>query len=255
MTSGQRDPVLRLAHARRHIESVSEQLEAFFVDDPWTVAVHQEAQENVVVLVGSAEVPARVALTVGDAINSMRSGLDNLVWQLALVSTSSPFERISWPVAKPDGPAVQPNDSRLRGLSAQACALILEMQPSQDERWLPLAHLERLWNDDKHRQLQLLTGYVGSPTGMVIHPVQGSPGLYAARYAETVHVGATKAGDVLLRLPVELEVDLNWDLTVGFSGGPVDGAPVMNVLTHLHQLLTKEVLPRFADLLPGLCGT
>lgn len=252
MTQGQRDPVLRLEHARRHLLRLDGLLRDFFKRDPWTVEVTEESGEHVVVLVGARQVPAEVGLTVGDAVNAMRSSLDNLVWQLGLTVAEEPWKRLSWPASQGGEPAVPDNDTRLRGLPDAARELVREMQASVDERWTPLAQLDRLWNDDKHRRLHLLTGYVGSPTGMVVHPPADSPGLFAARYGQTARVGLSEPGDVLLRVPLGYEVSLDWDLTVAFGAGPLAGQPVAEALDALHTFVEDEVLPRFRIFLPHM---
>lgn len=157
------------------------------------------------VLTGAARVPPEISLTVGDALNALRSALDNLVWQLGLTESAQPHERLAWPVAREGGPGVADNDQRLRGLPDGAARLVRAMQAAEDGKWTPLVHLDRLWNDDKHRRLHLLTGYVTSPAGLVVHPPADSPGLFAARYAQTARVGLSEPGDLLLRIPLGYE--------------------------------------------------
>lgn len=123
----------------------------------------------------------RLGAVLGDFVHNVRSGLDQIVWQLVKANGGNP-DRTQWPVSvtenqwrndvthrDPDwGPAPT------AGLSDDALELVRQFQPFQARRRLrlkdPLLLLQRLSNVDKHRTLHIAICYAELDPNVTITP-------------------------------------------------------------------------------------
>src|SRR5262249_50802169 len=116
--------------------------------------------------------PIDIGLTLSDAFYALRSGLDQLAWQLALITNPTPSRDVCFPIygeLKPDTP--KKFKKATADMPAGAIALIEELQPYKrgtDFRADPLWQLGELCNTDKHRipiGRAVDTGLYIEPTG------------------------------------------------------------------------------------------
>jgi hypothetical protein len=103
-----------------------------------------------------AQVPDRIGLILGDAIQNLRSALDHTVWQLVLLGGGKPDKRNQFPIFSKAPTTPREIDSwerSVRGISGSDLALIEGVQPHRrpDPSTQPLAVLSDLSNTDKHR--------------------------------------------------------------------------------------------------------
>ena len=160
---------LKLDRASEHMDTVSRQTEAFIKRKPapfdfWTKETSGAGKSRKYVLraIIREEPPRELGLAIGDAVQNMRHALDHLVYEL------------SSPSARRDGKTQFPvYDDRCRfevlgaplikGISGDERTLIERLQPYQATyaaRDHPLAILNRLANQDKHRVLLPLVAAV-----------------------------------------------------------------------------------------------
>ena len=147
---------------------------------------------------------------------------------------------------------VQPADRRLKDVPAGAAEIIRGKAPDVSQEWSLLGTLDRLWNDDKHRNLTILASYVAFPTGMVIHPVGTYAGSVAAATSRTNRTGMAQQGDTLLRLPDVVDGDLEWRMGIVLGNPVARGEPALELLENMRALLAHEVLPSFQTFLPKM---
>jgi hypothetical protein len=117
----------------------------------------------------STPITGRLAVLVGDSVNSLRSCLDYLVGELAELDSGSRKARTQFPVeASPE--AFQGKKRRfLNGVSNEHAAHIESLQPYNGIEWT--AKLSSLSNWDKHNKLVLVVhDYIVSGSAM-----QGKP--------------------------------------------------------------------------------
>lgn len=111
------------------------------------------------------EPPARLGLTLGDAVVNCRAALDYLAWNLAtqgnVVQVTQP-DRIAFPICHDKKKFSGEAKTRLPGVAAMHLSMVERYQPfrwpENQRRAHPIALLNRLVRQDEHRGLQLLSG-------------------------------------------------------------------------------------------------
>ena len=91
---------LKLERARQHIKELGVTIKSYTDRQPYHLAVEkEEGTEHQVVRIRFAQpevkIPRRLGLIVGDAIYNLRSVLDHLTWQLAVLGAPAPVNRPS----------------------------------------------------------------------------------------------------------------------------------------------------------------
>lgn len=146
---------MKINRAHKHLKEL-DALYVAYCTDPYTITHHDNpaAQRYVIrcELKGLAE---DIPLALGDAVYALRSGLDQLAWQLALLQTPKPSRDTMFPIFGEDTPR---NQELLRkrswDLPCEAISIIKELQPYRRGaayRSDPLWQLNELSNIDKHR--------------------------------------------------------------------------------------------------------
>jgi hypothetical protein len=99
----------------------------------------------------------QAALRAGDFIANLRSALDHLAWQLALLGGAMPTIEICFPICEVNNSASRRFFNKCTlGIPTAAVAVIESFQPyhlGSDYRSTHLWRLNKLWNIDKHRHL------------------------------------------------------------------------------------------------------
>lgn len=112
-----------------------------------------------------------IALSLGDFVYNLRSGLDQLAWQLCLSGGGDPGRETMFPIHdKDDQKSEETFRKRVKGMPPDAIDIIKELQPYQrgsDYRQHPLWQLNELGNIDKHR----LPAARSSDTSFYIEPL------------------------------------------------------------------------------------
>lgn len=105
--------------------------------------------------------------SIGEIAHNLRSALDNLTWQLALVNCTAPSPRTEFPIFLDVSTFEKEGRSRLRDLSPGAATMIEQLQPYQPGRHGaadPLWDLRAINNADKHRLIQVVAASAGAVT-------------------------------------------------------------------------------------------
>ena len=148
----------RLKHADNQINALEHAYRGFLpklkdhriVVKPNAISGAQEAKIRF-----SWSVPDSWGLMVGEIMHHLRSILDNAVWQLVLANNGVPNQSTEYPIAKDTEWFTTRAPKKLRGVSAEAYALIEKLQPysrpdipySQHPLWL----IHELDIIDKHQ--------------------------------------------------------------------------------------------------------
>lgn len=237
----------KLAHAIEHINTLRAEIEEAGAPDPTSIPLrraYEAADEAVVYRIERViEVSEHWPLIVGDAVHDLRSALDHLMWQLAIVHLG----RV--PTAR-EAPNIQFPEVRrlkdftghryLRYINTSDINRIRAFQPYKrlDKGQLhPLPKLVRLSNVDKHRKIHLLVivpqdaSFTNRPDGFrdcVPAPRLAPNGSYVHAYHVVPH-RSPRVNDTILRIfvqPTGPNPDVDWDVRLhGFVGigrlGPV----------------------------------
>jgi hypothetical protein len=164
LTADQRVALIRLKieRAEKHILDLKSAIDAFMKTGPYEIRTKKDPQSRkLIYYIGKVEpVPAQVAIVVGDALQTLRSALDHLAFQLFLVngSNGNPAD-IYFPIAVDDNSKLKGLDklkaiiqTKIEGrLSQGAINRIIDCQPYSGGTGADLVVLHKLNNIDKHR--------------------------------------------------------------------------------------------------------
>jgi hypothetical protein len=162
---------LKLDRAEQHLETLNGETDAFFQRDPYFVSYERkpDGSEHVFRVHIREAPPLAFGLLIGDSLQNMRSALDHLVWQLAILSGSNPpYRQTAFPVCEtPESFRSKGTRDKVRSLAAEHRARIQGMQPFQvggaaKDHWL--WHLNELSRIDRHRVLHPIGGIQGEST-------------------------------------------------------------------------------------------
>jgi hypothetical protein len=148
---------LKLDRAEQTIEEVYEAIVAYIDEENYTVVGQFYADTSEYVLRGKVTKPTgEIGVIAGDVVHNLRSALDHLAWQLALLNTATPNDRTQFPIAISPGEFGSKMGQKMIGdLSSEHRARIESFQPyhGTNKAWTPLAlrDLRVLSNTDKHR--------------------------------------------------------------------------------------------------------
>jgi hypothetical protein len=146
-----------------------------------------------------------IGILAGEIVHNLRSALDHLAWQLALLTTATPYDRTAFPIALTPGEFGSKQGQKMIGdIAPKHRALIESFQPynGTQQAWTPLAlrDLRILSNTDKHRVIN-------------------------ATIARSVTKRQLMVGEKLVIVrDVTAYRDVEW-----FKGGPIDGAEIASM--------------------------
>jgi hypothetical protein len=144
---------MKLGRAKEHLDALNLEV-AKFLQNPYTVTQQDDIEKSEHVLrIEQNVTPDKVGVLVGEFAYSLRSGLDQLAWQLALLSVDDPTKNTCFPIF-----TTNPVDDRFRkvvwDIPCRAVEIIKSLQPyhARDAfKVHPLWQLNALCNLDKHR--------------------------------------------------------------------------------------------------------
>jgi hypothetical protein len=239
------DPLNKMQRAYEHLKELDRQVRAYKATCPYSVAKKLNADKTSYIYriePGSLPDP-RIATILGDAIHNMRSSLDHLAWQLALLNTATPYHRTEFPIYKDRTSGnVKAVRRKLQDVPTKAADLIERLQPYNSgdrHKAHPLWILHALWNIDKHSLLLPI-----SHMGWV--PVFYGPG------------GSCEVlddGTIIITVPVEVdaELDIEPQITTDIAfplDSPGGGMEVRELLWSIYKALDNLVFPALSRFFP-----
>ena len=156
-SDGLRSIRAKIERADHHITELEQQFTAFCETDSYGTSFQQDAQtgEKVFRVKIRSEIPHDFSCIIGDAVHNLRSALDHLIWQLAVVSKANPGRQHEFPIRKTRSEYKAKLSRVVQGFPPGAVKLIREAKPYKrrsrrdNHLWL-IHHLDIL---DKHRHL------------------------------------------------------------------------------------------------------
>jgi hypothetical protein len=149
-------PLAKVERAKHHLQEVGAVLAAFFDTKPYVFAWRQDPRTRRVTyyLTSVTDVPPEIAVLAGEVIQSLRSALDQLAYQLVLVGTGKPgpFTHVYFPIFDSVEKYRGGKHGQTKGMDPRAIKAIDALQPyrgGNDQLW----QLHRLNIIDKHRLL------------------------------------------------------------------------------------------------------
>lgn len=156
-------PYLKVQRAKEHLDALDREARLFSKSDPYRISAQDDLERGqYIITVRLDEPPVRLALIAGDFIGCLRSSLDYLAWQLAFLTTTSPSEKVCFPVCEQDSTGTQGYIKvATKGICDRAVAIMKSLQPyncGSAYKTSYLWMLNKLWNIDKHRHIALHSG-------------------------------------------------------------------------------------------------
>jgi hypothetical protein len=258
----------KIERGERHTATLHRELDRLFErKKPPTVALGKKFNEEEsylsVTVARVDEIPVRFGVIAGDALHNFRSALDQLIYELAFVDgggvESKRLEKTAFPasltVENFRSDYVQ--KTMLAGLTVRHRALVRPFQPYRsreaDKTHDPLAMLDALSNDDKHRLTQpsliSTTGFeitipstVGHnchiPMGstMTCRPIGGKP---LEKNAEVMRVPIVVTGP-----EPDMEMKCGLEFFVGLRNG-LDISGVLEAIGKRSRAILEAFVPEF----------
>lgn len=252
----------KLWRANKHFELLSQEIEALrdgeFHPATFRTERKPDAKDTYWTVVESvSDPPFRLATIVGDIVHNLRSSLDYLVFELAFLGLGGKRtpKGTGFPVSRTRS---NWNDSHVQGLLADVMqkhrAMLYRAQPCYRRKDNPtastlrrrprqgLAVLHDLWNEDKHRMIQLavLAPYGIKPEIRLTDcEPRSEPTSHTAPLARPLEVGA-KLYTIPIR-PTGPEPKVYVKVEVTFHVCLLDGTPVLKFFSDVGNGITQII--------------
>jgi hypothetical protein len=148
---------MKIGRAYKHVMEFDSLVVAHCKRTDLFTATGREDIKNgrLIVRVVFAKLEGDILLSLGDFVYNLRSGLDQLAWQLCLSGGGDPGRDTMFPIYERDGAKSEAMFlKRVKDMPPDAVLIIRELQPYKrgaDYRKHPLRQLNELGNIDKHR--------------------------------------------------------------------------------------------------------
>jgi hypothetical protein len=256
---------MKIQRADEHLDVLREEIGTYVRQEPYDVRFERDAEFPgcwaAVAVEREAPPVLRLGVIIGDVVHNLRSALDQLVCQLILDGrdhkglTTNPRTACSgtgFPIYTDESEFRTKGISKIKGVRQDLWFKFEALQPF-DAGQHPLAVLNKLSNDDKHRAPAVVAFQAESI--MLVTPKDfSSLGMRGPQHLED--------GTVLLRFGLnpeiarpndwtpddELKPDLSLDVAFA-KGPPAYGGRVMETLHHLRHHVVL-ILEDFRPLLP-----
>ncbi len=148
------DPFLKTERAKTHLDDLLGEVDAWSNSQPWSLNRNDNISAGIYRLeIDYKDVPAKIYLILGDLLYCLRASLDQLVYQLASLTTSQP-EKTQFPIFDTFSP--KKFKKCTNGIPARAAEIIDAFQPyNLGGKSNLLWKLNELGNLDKHRRIPL----------------------------------------------------------------------------------------------------
>jgi hypothetical protein len=246
--SGLLYPQMKTERAETHLKQLQEVL-AGFLANPYTDTEPDDEKRGLhIVRIALNTAPKTVPTLIGDYAYNLRSALDQLAWQLSLLSGRTPSRSSSFPIHTGDTTKDRERFMRCTwDIPCEAIEAIKLLQPYQRGKAFkshPLWQLNKLCNLDKHATI----GYSCTEAKFRFH-TRGVP--------EPPVVPDYDTGVTQVLIPLVHQDDVKVEL---LPPEPVFGKPIeapgatfelsQEQVAEIHRFIKNEVLDRFDRFFP-----
>jgi hypothetical protein len=247
------NPRAKLERAQEHLLALDAATGEFFEVDPYGIVGEFDPQTSDYVFRVKVlrEPPLRLGVILGDFIHSLRSALDQLVWQLVLLDGGSPDRSTCFPVASSSAEFQYMAERALRGLVPEQVARIEALQPyhaGDRAKVHLLTLLPWLSNTDKHQVIHPTLGWFRSD--FVKEPrfisnedaaIVGDPQLARIERMEDGAVVA-RAKVAALGPKPEVKMDAQIQIDIAFGERPLRATALAKIADGVHQIIESFAL-------------
>lgn len=246
---------LKVRRAGKHLHELERKADSFLKRNPDKFTKHLDPQDfNYLIyeIQPNPAPPATFGPVFGDVVHNLRSALDHIAWQLALLNLEGTEERPYWNTAFPILTDKSRSSARkfkrlTKDVLRDAIPVIKALQPYHRREAAgehELAILDALWNADKHRANIAIPSRQYVP---VFEPDRGG--------VECLPGGARRMRVPRWSKPEEkfepyLRSEVMFEIPDPDSGPRVSLA----VLRQVYEFVRDDVVPQFARFLPESTG-
>jgi hypothetical protein len=147
----------KIVRAGDHLETLDREARRFVEDHTYRFDLEQDPDTgHILVVVHSTrqppvQPPSRLSVIVGDVLHNLRSALDHLVWQLAIIGTGPKEPLNQFPIFDTPEKFKEKCERYLHGVRPEHRATIETYQPYHGGNGLALGVIATLNDIDKHR--------------------------------------------------------------------------------------------------------
>ena len=209
-------PRRKLARAAEHIKVFNAAVQQWYDSKPLNSSGQFNSDKTFYIYtVEASAIPVDIGILAGDILHNLRSCLDHLTWQLALLTTGTPYKRTAFPIFLTDNDdAKRGMKSALRSVPSKAIEVIKSLQPYKWPGIKPENHglwlLHQLSNADKH---QIVT--IGGAMLEIAYKA-GVSEHWLNSYTVEITVPATEGNTPP---PPQIAYYLRWRWCIPLSGG------------------------------------
>jgi hypothetical protein len=245
-------PKEKLYRAREHLRALRHEIDVFLYREPYGAAheIDPENGDDIWRMEINSPPPMRLGVMVGDVVHNLRSCLDHLAWQLALMCTSSPRKTTEFPIFRDarTGPCHKGFDpdgaKKIRDLPGDAQKIIQSVQPYHgltplgDALWT----LHRMAITDKH---QIILAPLAT-SGVTIIPID-----HTAPSGSIILGRVHDHGGILLRVPkasahyLDKNDQPDFMFRIGTDIPGIGRRDVLTTLSLIDEAISHKLFPQF----------
>lgn len=233
---------IKTMRAEEHMYELYSEICLFLFRKPITVTKQDDVEKGIhIVRFEVKPIPNSIPLLIGEWAYNLRSGLDQLAWQLALLSGRTPHKSTAFPIHW-DRSRETLFRNRTRDIPTEAVTTIESLQPynrgdgfSRDPLW----KLNEICNLDKHATMPV------SFTHLAVKAIPGDSRVPVDRVdrdnGAELHVPIADKSDIDFE---PSEFDLVFGRPIN-EPGSIDLRFMYGDITDIHEFVRDSVIPRF----------
>jgi hypothetical protein len=231
---------MKLGWGRRRLDELKREVEEFRKDSYFIRTEDDVEYSRYRIQIEQKITPDAIGMLVGEFAYALRSSLDHLAWQLALLTTDTPSRKTAFPIeSQPPLPTNKSYGEKIEDVLPAALPVIESFQPYMGVyRDHPLWQLNKLCNIDKH--CLVAVGYFN----------------YSAHIAHTVSKAWWRDGkngfEVSIPLAEKAELDLKIECPAVVFGDPIEVTDAVadfeieiDGLERIYDFLRNDLVPKF----------
>jgi len=234
---------MKLGRASQHLDQLQREISDFIQSDPFIETRYDDVRRaKHIISVEQKQTPDLLGILVGDFAYCIRSGLDHLAWQLALLTTDKPNRETAFPI---ESEAPRPGNKSISKKTAcipqQAIKVMEELQPYHRGSAFkdhPLWQINRLCNFDKHQLV-------------AVSSIQFKFGIFGV--SEYLRSDSDNITEIAINLSEKSQVEFEAKVIRVLFGDPIDKTDAVanfeitiDGLRKIYKFVRYDAVPRFA---------
>lgn len=238
---------MKLGRAYEHLDQLKREVTAFIKSNPYTETRYDNPEKaGHIIRVEQHISPDPIGVLIGEFAYCIRSSLDHLAWQLALLTTDKPSRLTAFPIeSECPRPSNKSFNEKIASIPPEALKVIDALQPYHSQATIkshPLWQINRLCNLDKHQVIPI--SYIDFRVAIF--------GVTQARRRDVQHTT-----EIVVPLSEKDQVEFHVDVTgvvfgeaIDVTDGATDFEIGLDGLSAIYQFIRYDAVPRFEIFFP-----